>query len=146
MNDQDIIEQLRQDVAGQCACQKIRKASRTITRRYDDALKPFGLTGNQFTMLTIISLADKVTLSRLAEIIGMERTTLIRNLKPLERAGLVTIAAEESRRAKHATISSQGLNTLSKALPVWRNTQASLKADLGDKTWQVVHQGLDAIS
>ncbi|SDE70844.1 MarR family winged helix-turn-helix transcriptional regulator [Kordiimonas lacus] len=145
MKKSKIIEKLKQDVAGQCACQKLRKATRIITRRYDEALKPIGIKGNQFTMLSVISLVDAVTLTELADKMGMERTTLIRNLKPLERDGLISISSEGFRRARSAEITDKGLNVLEEALPIWHQAQDSLRIELGANTWKIVHDGLEAL-
>jgi len=138
---------LKYEVAEHCTCQKLRKAARIITRRYDEALKPTGIKGTQFTMLTTISIVDgDATLTDLADYMGMERTTLIRNLKPLERDGLISISAEGFRRARSAEITEKGEETLKKALPIWSSTQQILKDELGEENWNIVHTGLGALT
>lgn len=145
MKRAEVIEALRRDVAGYCACEKLRTATRIVTRRYDEALKPVGLKGNQFTMLTVASLTDAMTLTELAKKMGMERTTLVRNLKPLEREGLISLSDEGFRRSRTAEITDKGLSLLQQALPIWRDAQDALRRELGEETWKTVHEGLSAL-
>lgn len=146
MSNEDLKSMIMRDVAGQCACQKLREATRKVTRRYDEALKPVGIKGSQFTMLSVIACVDDTSLSALADRLGMERTTLIRNLKPLERDGLLETSDEGYRRSKKARITDAGLKTLEAALPRWRKAQDSLRQELGDSVWQQVRSGLGAVN
>jgi len=146
MSYETLKEDLRQDVAGACAAQKTRNASRKLSRRYDDALRPLGLKCSQYSMLVIITLTEDRTLTELAGHVGLERTTLIRNLKPLEREGWVKVSEEGYRRARTVEITEQGLAKLEEALPIWYATQKSLKEELGEGTWQSVHQSLEALN
>ncbi len=135
MNRKQLMRQLSSDVAGVCACRKMRLASRKITRMYDDVLRPAGIKATQFNVLAIVALGDEATLTELAETLGMERTTLSRNLRPLERNGLVEVSAEGYRRARSANITNKGVAVMEKALPLWRSAQKSLKRRLGDDIW-----------
>lgn len=137
--------ELEQEVVGQCVCQKVRKAARTVTRAYDEALKPVGIKANQFTMLSVIALVDDLSLTSLADKIGMERTTLIRNLGPLERDGLVEIYAQPGSRARSAKITEQGQYLIKEALPLWRKAQSSLKQYLGDEMWASMQTNLHGL-
>ncbi len=135
MNKKSLIQELRSNVAGACVCQKARETSRKITRIYDEVLQPAGIKTTQFTMLAAISLQDDATLTKLAEVLGMDRTTLSRNLKPLERSGLVEVSAEGYRRARSASITSKGVKVMEEALPLWRSAQETMKKRLGNDTW-----------
>lgn len=145
MEKQDLIKDLRSDVAGACVGQKSRNAARLLTRRFDDALRPVGLTGGQYSMLVIITLTQDKTLTELAAHMGLDRTTLIRNLKPLEREGLAEVSDEGYRRARSVDITELGVARLSEALPLWRQVQDGIKSELGEDTWRTVHSALEAL-
>jgi len=135
MTKQTLVHELRSNVAGACACQNARETSRKITRLYDELLQPAGIKTTQFTLLAAISLQDDATLTDLAKVLGMDRTTLSRNLRPLERDGLIEMSAEGYRRARSASITEQGTTVMETALPLWRAAQETLKKRLGNDTW-----------
>ena len=139
------MQQLRSDVADACACYKMRKAARKINRMYDEALRPSGIKPTQFTLLATVALRHDITLTELAETLGMERTTLLRNLKPMERDGLVDVSAEGYRRARSANITDKGVAVMEEALPLWRSAQKSLKKRLGDDIWKRVQSELTEV-
>ncbi len=74
-----------------CACLAVRKTARAITQFYDSYIQPFGLKPTQHSLLLAVYIADGVTISGLAHFMVMDRTTLTRNLKPLEKEGLLTV-------------------------------------------------------
>ena len=145
MAKKTLIQKLSSDVAGVCACQKMREASRKITRMYDESLRPAGIKATQFTMLAVVARKNEATLTELAETLGMERTTLSRNLGPLERNGLIEVSAEGYRRARSANITNKGVAVMEKALPLWRLAQKSLKRRLDDEAWDRIQIDLTAI-
>ncbi len=145
MAKKTLIQKLSSDVTGVCACQKMREASRKITRMYDESLRPAGIKATQFNVLTVVALKDEATLTELAETLGMERTTLSRNLGPLERNGLIKVSAEGYRRARSANITNKGVVVMEKALPLWRLAQKSLKRRLDDEVWDRIQIDLTAI-
>lgn len=145
MDRKTLMQKLSSEVAGLCACRKMRETSRKITRMYDEFLRPAGIKATQFTMLAVVAHKDEATLTELAETLGMERTTLSRNLRPLERSGLIEISAEGYRRARSANITNEGISTMEKALPLWRSAQKSLKRRLGDETWSRIHVELTEV-
>lgn len=136
---------IAKDVAGFCACQKLRVASRKVTRIYDEALKAAAITPAQFTMLGYIGNSDAVSLTQLAEILGLERTTLTRNLKPLERDGLIDISPQGYRRSRSVSLSNKGLKALEIALPLWHEAQSSLKKQLGSQIWNHIQNDLTKV-
>lgn len=145
MNKQDLINTLKCDVAGACVGQKSRNAARMLTRRFDDALRPAGLTCGQYSMLVIITLTADNTLTELAQHMGLDRTTLIRNLKPLEREGWVAVSDEGYRRARSVDITDLGAEKIAEALPLWRQIQETIKQELGEDAWRTVHGAMDAL-
>ena len=105
---------------------------------YDDALRPAGIKTTQFTLLAVVTRNDGATLTELAELLAVDRTTLSRNLGPLERGGLIEVSAEGYRRARSAKITDKGVAAMEKALPLWRSAQKSLKNLLGDDIWRQI--------
>lgn len=108
-----------------CHCHAIRKAARHATSFYDEALAPSGLRLTQFSMLAQLSGVDGVALGELAEQLGLDRTTATRNLKLLERAGYVTLAAAENDgRRKAIRLTLEGRAILRRAAPLWQAAQS----------------------
>jgi len=142
MNRELLINEISSDVGRNCLCRKLRVASRKVTRIYDDAFRECGITPTQFTLMAVALRAQNVSLSKLADILGMERTTLIRNLKPLERNGLIEVSSEGYRRVKSVELSNKGIETLSEALPLWRKAQGRLKQKIGDDVWAQLQSDL----
>ena len=130
-----------QEAATTCACQKARIAARAVTRAYDDALRPTGLRSTQFTVLVAASVAGGIPLGQLAVILGLERTTLTRNLSALERQGLIRIGKVDGRTRK-VMISPVGADRLEKALPLWNRAQQRLREKLGEQEWSAIHTSL----
>ncbi len=130
-----------QTVAATCTCFNLRKASRLISRFYAETLKPTGLVNTQFTILAAVALAETDsaelgTISRLAEGLGMDRTTLTRNLKPLERDGLLQIDPGQDQRERVASLTPTGRERLAQAFPLWQQAQAQVIAALGQQDWE----------
>lgn len=140
------MQQLSSDVAGACACHKMRAAARRITRRYNDALKPAGIKATQFTILAVVGLNEGATLTELSTRLGMDRTTLSRNLGPLERQALVQTFDGGHGRARSAKLTTKGVTVMETALPLWREAQRSLKRSLGNDVWERVQTELTEVS
>jgi DNA-binding MarR family transcriptional regulator len=117
--------------ARMCACGNLRRASRAITQRYDAALAPSGLTTPQFGLLAHLARTGPITSGNLAQRMGMDRTTLTRDLTPLAREGYVTIGAGEDRRTRVVELTAVGKAALARALPLWQAAQAHLVTAFG---------------
>ena len=113
-----------------CVCFAVRRAARAITQHYDRALRPSGLRATQFTLLTVLALAGPLPVSRAAGRLGMERTTLTRNLRPLVRQGLVTFGDGDDRRVRTLTLTAKGRRAAVAALPHWRQAQRVAASDV----------------
>lgn len=111
-----------------CRCLASRKEAQRLTRLYDERLRGFGLTINQFSMLTVLILAGRLPVSALAEQLGIDRTTMTRNLDVGERDGLVRTGAGEDRRTRMVEITPRGRELARQALPAWREAQATASA------------------
>jgi DNA-binding MarR family transcriptional regulator len=110
-------------VVSMCTCFNLRKASRAVTQKFDEILKPSGLLVTQFTVLVAVAMSEAKTINELAEILVMDRTTLTRNLKPLEREGWLKIEPGQDRRTRIVRLTDDGKATLTKALPLWKQAQ-----------------------
>lgn len=126
-----------------CACYHVRHAARVITRAYDEALKPAGLRGPQFSILTALKVAKDVSISQLAKHMGMDRTTMSRNLRPLERQGLVTVSPEGRGQARTIAITEAGIRRHDQAVPLWQQVQTKAMGALGgDDSWPLFREQL----
>ena len=123
-------EQAR-EVSQTCAAFNLRKAMRAVSQLYDDALRPIGLRGTQFTLLTAIRLMQPATVNEIAASLGMDRTTLTRNLRPLEREGLIRISEGADRRVREITLTKEGGARLGRAYPLWKEVQEKIVGGLG---------------
>ena len=129
-----------------CACHKVRMAARAVTRAYDDALRPTGLRASQLALLVAIDNNDgAISITAVAKVMGMDRSTLTRNLRPLEKEGLVAIGLEGWRRSRSLQITKKGQSRLREALPLWQRAQDSLRRNLGDRNWVDGHDSLDRL-
>jgi DNA-binding MarR family transcriptional regulator len=126
-----------------CVCLGVNKAARGTTRRYDAAFKPLGITSGQFSLLASLHRPRPIQLGKLAETLGMDRTTLNRNVRPLEAAGLVATAADaEDARVRALVLTPLGLERLRAAAPVWRGLQRDATARMGGPGWEAIREQL----
>jgi DNA-binding MarR family transcriptional regulator len=112
-----------------CRCLSARSVAQELTRAYDDALRPHGITINQFSVLAALMIADKLPLGELAKHIGVDRTTMTRNLALCERMGWVRLDTGGDRRVRLVRISDAGRAVAVGALPAWRAAQQKALAD-----------------
>ncbi len=126
------------EIAETCACLNVRKAARAVTQLYDEVLQPSGLRATQFNLLVASALASEATVTQLAEALVMDRTTLTRNLKPLESQGLLTINAGTDRRKHLVRLTERGRQALTTALPYWEQAQDRVVTYLGQSQWHTL--------
>jgi len=116
-----------------CLCLHVQRAARALARRFDDALRPLGLTNGQFSLLMSLNRPAPPAMGSVADLLAMDRTTLTAALKPLERRGLVTVAVDPAdRRSRLLSLTADGLALLARAVPVWQTTHGALEAHLDD--------------
>ena len=131
---------------GACVCGSVRKAARAITKIYDDALRPAGLRITQLGILGATIRMEPVTISQLAEATMTDRTTLTRNLKLLERKKFIRIEAGADQREREIKITSRGREALTLAYPIWKETQDRVIKELGEDRWDILRDGLAAVT
>ncbi len=124
-------------VAETCMATRSRMAARAVSRIYDQVLRPLDLKNTQFAVLVAAYGSNgDCTISDLADMLGLDRTSLTRNLTPLERRGLIEIGPETRHRARHVGLSSRGRVLLEQALPLWESAQQKLQDNLGSDAWE----------
>ncbi len=125
-------------VPATCMGMHVRRASRIMTQVYDAALRQVGLVLNQFTLLVSIHLVESTPITRLAQELFTDQTTLTRNLKLLEKRGLVAIEPGQDRRVKLVSLTVEGEAVLAQALPLWEQAQAEVMRQFGQQKWQTL--------
>lgn len=129
----------------ECACLKVRTAARAVTRLYDDAFRPVGLRATQLSVLVAVAFSEAVSIASLSRLLGMDRSTLTRNLRPLEEKGLVALGPEGHHRSRTLRITSGGDQLVRKALPLWEIIQGKLREELKKPHWTNLHAELDHV-
>ena len=102
-----------------------------MTRVYDEALRSVGLRATQLAVLVAVTTGEAVSINALAQVMGMDRTTLTRNLRPLEKQGFVARGTEGWRRSRALQVTKKGRSRLREALPLWNTAQEGLQT-----SWQ----------
>ena len=142
----DLDLELCRKAAETCTARNLRAATRAVSGLFDDAMRPTGLRVSQFGVLVALALAEEATVSRLASLLQLDRTTMTRNLAPLERQGLVASAAGDDARNRHLHLTDEGRATLAQALTIWERVQARVVKGLGDARWKGLLRDLAAAS
>jgi DNA-binding MarR family transcriptional regulator len=114
-----------------CICIDMRKASRKLTAHYDAALAPTGINIAQFSLLRKLRRRGPLSLTALAELVELDRSTLGRNVRVLEKMGLVELGPGEDQRESVAALTSSGRTTLSAGDPLWDRAQADIAEKIG---------------
>ncbi|WP_245479669.1 MarR family winged helix-turn-helix transcriptional regulator [Hansschlegelia zhihuaiae] len=130
-----------------CLCLASQRAARALGRRFDDALRPVGLTSGQFSLLTSLNRPEPPSIGSVANLLAMDRTTLTANLKPLERRGLLQIVVDpEDKRGRLLTLTPVGLALLAAATPIWERTHAEVDGALLQSDAEALRAGLRSLS
>lgn len=114
-----------------CNCVNMRRASRAVTQFYDEVLKPSGLTVAQLALLRNLEIVEQTTISQLAKIMRIDRTTLNRNMKPLADAGLITINPGKDSRTREIMLTETGKDAVVLGWSLWGEAQKSIKEYMG---------------
>jgi DNA-binding MarR family transcriptional regulator len=130
-----------------CLCLHVQRAARGLARRFDDALRPIGLTNGQFSILVSLNRPEAPEMGSVASLLAMDRTTLTAALKPLRRRGLVRVEADPSDgRRRLMTLTAKGRRLLARAVPAWKKTHAAVEALLRDGDADRLRNNLRALS
>jgi DNA-binding MarR family transcriptional regulator len=128
-----------------CACANLRRAARALSRLYEDALAPVDLSSTQMTVLMFLRRRGPQPLSELAASLAMDRTSLYRALRPLERRELVRVRATADRRAKEVLLTKDGERHLERAIPHWEEAQRKFLDGFGAAAWDGLRRGLTRV-
>ena len=129
-----------------CVGFNLRKTTRLLTQIYDQALKPAQLRGTQFSLLMAVAGQENTTIGKLAQSLGMDRSTLSRNARILEKKGLVTIEEGEDRRQQSIKLTEKGVYILRRALPLWEEVQERLAGKMGEERIKAFLKDLQSLS
>jgi DNA-binding MarR family transcriptional regulator len=143
----DLPIKVTHEVRDRCLCLHLQRAARAIARRFDDALRPHGLTNGQFSLLMALNQRHPPRIGEIASLLAMDRTTLTANLKPLERRGLIEIIVDSNdHRSRRLKLSDDGRDVLGSALQVWRDTHDEIDMLLGKTRLDKIRADLLALS
>src|SRR6201996_6673419 len=116
-----------------CLCLHVQRAARTLARRFDEALRPLGLTNGQFSLLMSLNRPEPPGMASVSSLLGMDRTTLTAALKPLERRRLVKVSRDPSdRRGRRLSLTPEGRRLLASAVPIWERTHQEVESLLSE--------------
>ena len=116
---------------GNCTCLNLRKAARSVTQYFDEALRPSGLRATQFSLLAVAKSRGPISITGLAEALVVDRTTLTRNLRVLEGKQFVSVGPGTDGRTRLVSITAGGRVALKKAIPLWKKAQSHMVSGLG---------------
>ncbi len=128
-----------------CLCLHAQRAARALSRRFDEAFRPLGITSGQFSLLNGLNRPEPPTIGAVASLLVMDRSTVTANLKPLERMGAVVVRVDEKdRRGRRAALTDAGRALLAAATPIWVAEHAAVEAGLGRDAGEL-RAGLNAV-
>jgi DNA-binding MarR family transcriptional regulator len=129
-----------------CASFNLRKAARAVTQLFDSGLEPTGIRSTQFTLLVAVAKSTPISMGHLARILVIDRTTLTRSLRVLQRQGFLSISERSTMRQRFVTLSPKGWTALERSLPRWREVQDSFVARIGQRYWEEMQREIQKLS
>jgi len=124
-----------------CTCFALRRLTRTVSRLYDQHLAATGIKATQFALLRAVQ-HEARPITQLADLLGLERTTLTRNLRPLQDAGLLVQSAGRDARQRLVAITPEGKDKVREAKAAWRKAQSAVQQALGDGPTRALHEDI----
>ncbi|WP_415404597.1 MarR family winged helix-turn-helix transcriptional regulator [Tateyamaria sp. SN3-11] len=110
------------EVRDRCLCLHLHRAARSMARRFDEVLRPYGLTHGQYSLMMALNRPDQPKLGEVAQFLAMDRTTMTANIKTLEKRGWVRVVPDpKDRRNRRLTLTDAGRDVLVAAVPAWRD-------------------------
>lgn len=140
VDDRALIREIAEATASSCLATRVRQLSRIVTRVYDDALRPLGITASQYTLLAQLASRDGITAVEIGHDLDIEKSTLSRNLKRLLALGLIIMDPPAGRRGRGLHLTSKGQSVLVEAYPIWREAQVRATGSLGAETRGLLDQ------
>jgi DNA-binding MarR family transcriptional regulator len=121
-----------------CVCFNLRCATRAVTQFYDAEMRRHGIRPTQGSILAVLRAKDSWNMAELSDRLGMDRTTLVRNLRPLQREGLVQTDGGGRGRLVEVVITDKGRKQIEKLAPAWKSAQSAVVKTLGEKRWSAI--------
>jgi len=131
---------------GYCAAFSFRMAARAVTRLFDAAMQTSGIRSTQFALLVAIAKKQPVPIHVLSEILFIDQTTLTRNLKLMQKEGLLSVSPRGEMRQRFVTLAAKGEQALARSLPLWREIQSRFVQSVGSKHWEGFREELERLS
>jgi len=128
------ISDIAEMTSATCLATRVRQLSRILTRLYDDAMRPLGITASQYTLLAQLASRDGITAVEIGHELDIEKSTLSRNLKRLLALGMIIMDPPAGRRGRGLHLTPKGQAILKDAFPVWQAAQARSVAAMGADT------------
>lgn len=126
-----------------CVCFNLRWVTRKVTQFFDAEMRRHGIRPTQGSILRALNAKENWSMAELSDWLGMDRTTLVRNLQPLQRDGLVELGGGGRGKLVELAITAKGRNQLGKLTPAWRAAQSAVVKTLGEKRWSAVLSDLE---
>ena len=136
-------EKLDMSAVENCVCFNLRWVTRAVTQFYDAEMRRHGIRPTQGTILASLKTKDSWNMAELSDWLGMERTTLVRNLRPLERDGLVRVVGGGRGNRVELQITAKGRKQMEKLTPAWKSAQSAAVKTLGEKRWSAILSDLE---
>ena len=132
------VAEIAENTSAACISTRVRQLSRIITRVYDDAMRPLGITASQFTLLTQLAQQDGITAVEIGHALDIEKSTLSRNLKRLLQDGFITMDPPAGRRGRGLHLTPRGASVIQQGFPVWREAQTRTIRVLGPESRSIL--------
>ena len=129
-----------------CAAMNLRRTARLIGQFFDQRLQPGGLRNTQFSLLVMLRALEPLSITDLAERLGMDRTTLTRNVKVLQKDGLITESVSKDARVRLLVLTEKGHVAIDEHAPLWQQAQADFLEMFGEDRWASLRSELLAIN
>jgi len=126
-----------------CVCFNLRRVARAVTQFYDAEMRKYGIRPTQGSILSSLKAKDSWSMAELSDWLGMERTTLVRNLRPLQRDGLVQSTGGGRGGRVELTITAKGRKLIEKLTPAWKSAQCAMVKTLGEQRWSAILSDLE---
>jgi DNA-binding MarR family transcriptional regulator len=126
-----------------CVCFNLRWVTRAMTQFFDAELRRHGIRPSQGSVLLALKARESWSMAELSDFLGMERTTLVRNLRPLQRDGLVKADGGGRGGRLELTITAKGREKIAAAMPAWRSAQRAAVKTLGEQRWSAILADLE---
>ncbi len=129
---------IAETTAAACLATRVRQLSRIVTRVYDDAMRPLGITASQYTLLAQLASRDGITAVEIGQDLDIEKSTLSRNLKRLLALGHIIMDPPAGRRGRGLHLTPKGQVVLKDAFPVWQEAQRKTVGVMGPESRAVL--------